>query len=107
MNSLAILLQTEGGMAGGGGMSFLIMMVVIFGIMYLFMIRPQQKRQKELVKFRQGLQSGDKIVTAGGIFGTVKEVKETYILVEIDNGVSIRVDKSMIMRDSSDVATQK
>jgi len=98
-----ILLQE----AGGGGMSFIIMMVVIFVIMYFFMIRPQQKRQKELVKFRQSLQNGDKVITAGGIYGTIKEVKDTYIRLEIDNGVSIRVDKSMVMKDSSDIAPAK
>jgi preprotein translocase subunit YajC len=80
------------------------MMVLIFAVMYFLMIRPQQKRQKELVKFRQGLQNGDKVITAGGIYGTIKEVKETYILLEVDNGVSIRVDKAMIMKDNSDIA---
>ncbi|MDR2936535.1 MAG: preprotein translocase subunit YajC, partial [Rikenellaceae bacterium] len=87
-----------------GGTQFIVMMVLIFAVMYFLMIRPQQKRQKELVKFRQGLQNGDKVITAGGIYGTIKEVKETYILLEVDNGVSIRVDKAMIMKDNSDIA---
>ncbi|MCC8088249.1 MAG: preprotein translocase subunit YajC [Rikenellaceae bacterium] len=100
--NLTILLQE----AAGGGMSFIIMMVVIFGIMYFFMIRPQQKRQKELVKFRTSLQNGDKVITAGGIYGTIKEVKETYVRLEVDSGVSIRVDKAMIMKDSSDIQTK-
>lgn len=85
----------------------IIMMLLIFAVMYFFMIRPQQKRQKELARFRQGLQNGDKVITAGGIYGTVKEVKDTYILLEIDNGVSIRVDKAMIMKDPSDMVTAK
>lgn len=103
MNS-TILLQAG---QAGGGMQLIIMMVLIFGVMYFFMIRPQQKRQKELVKFRNSLQNGDKVITAGGIYGTVKEVKDTYILLEIDNGVAIRVDKAMIMKDPSDVAAAK
>lgn len=78
-------------------MQLLVMMVLVFGIMYLFMLRPQQKKQKEMVKFRNALERGDKIVTAGGIYGTVKEVKDNYILIEVDNNVAIRVDKSMIM----------
>ena len=102
MTQLTILLQAAAG-GGGGGMQLILMMVLIFGVMYFLMIRPQQKRQKELVKFRQGLENGDKVITAGGIYGTVKEVKETYILLEVDKGTDIRVDKSMIMKDNSDI----
>ncbi|MBE5032866.1 preprotein translocase subunit YajC [Gallalistipes aquisgranensis] len=106
MNVMTILLQAAGGSGAGGSMQFLIMMVLIFGVMYFFMIRPQQKRQKELMKFRNALEKGQKIITAGGIYGTVKEVKETYVLVEVDNNVAIRVDKSMVMKDPSDLAQQ-
>ena len=101
MNVMTIMLQA----AGGGSAQFLIMMVLIFGVMYFLMIRPQQKKQKELVKFRNALEKGQKIVTAGGIYGTVKEVKEGYVLVEVEHNVAIRVDKNMVMRDPSDIAT--
>lgn len=101
MNVMTIMLQA----AGGGSAQFLIMMVLIFGVMYFLIIRPQQKKQKELVKFRNALEKGQKIVTAGGIYGTVKEVKEGYVLVEVDSNVAIRVDKNMVMRDPSDIAT--
>ena len=101
MNVMTIMLQA----AGGGSAQFLIMMVLIFGVMYFLMIRPQQKKQKELVKCRNALEKGQKIVTAGGIYGTVKEVKEGYVLVEVDSNVAIRVDKNMVMRDPSDIAT--
>ena len=101
MNVMTIMLQA----AGGGSAQFLIMMVLIFGVMYFLMIRPQQKKQKELGKFRNALEKGQKIVTAGGIYGTVKEVKEGYVLVEVDSNVAIRVDKNMVMRDPSDIAT--
>ena len=101
MNVMTIMLQA----AGGGSAQFLIMMVLIFGVMYFLMIRPQQKKQKELVKFRNALDKGQKIVTAGGTYGTVKEVKEGYVLVEVDSNVAIRVDKNMVMRDPSDIAT--
>ena len=101
MNVMTIMLQA----AGGGSAQFLIMMVLVFGVMYFLMIRPQQKKQKELVKFRNALEKGQKIVTAGGIYGTVKEVKEGYVLVEVDSNVAIRVDKNMVMRDPSDIAT--
>lgn len=88
-------------------MQLIVMMVLVFGIMYFLMIRPQQKRQKELVKFRQGLQNGDKVITAGGIYGTIKEVKDNYVLLEVDRNTDIRVDKSMVMKDNSDIQQQR
>lgn len=101
-----ILLQAAAPAAQSGGMdyTFIIMMVAIFAVMYFLMIRPQQKRQKDLVKFRNALSKGDKIITAGGIYGTVKEVKDNSILIEVDSNVTLRLDKSMIMRDTTDVA---
>ena len=92
--------------AQGGNYSFLIMMLLIFVVMYFFMIRPQQKKQKEIVKFRESLKKGDKIVTIGGIYGVVAEVKEQYIIMEIDNNVKIRVDKQCVVRDSTDIQVQ-
>lgn len=88
---------------GGGQWSFLIMMLLIFVVMYFFMIRPQQKKQKELVKFRESLKKGDKIITLGGIYGTISEVRETTLLVEIDSNVRIKVDKSSVVKDINDL----
>ena len=79
MNVMTIMLQA----AGGGSAQFLIMMVLIFGVMYFLMIRPQQKKQKELVKFRNALEKGQKIVTAGGIYGTVTNVKDDVITISV------------------------
>ncbi len=84
-------------------MNFILMMVLLFGVMYFLMIRPQQKRQKELNKFRNTLEKGQKVVTIGGIYGTIVEVKENYVLVEVDNNVKIRFDKAAINKDSSDI----
>ncbi|MBO5903010.1 MAG: preprotein translocase subunit YajC [Tidjanibacter sp.] len=106
MTMMTMFLQAAAQPAAGSNMSFLIMMVLIFGVMWLFMIRPQQKRQKELQKFRDSLKRGDKIISAGGIYGTVKEVKESYILMEVDNNVSIRIDKSMVMQAPADLQQQ-
>ena len=83
--------------------SFLILMILIFVVMYFVMIRPQQKKQKEVVKWRESLKRGDKIVTVGGIYGTVAEVKDTFLIVEIDANVRIRVDKSSVVKDITDV----
>ncbi len=92
--------------AGGGSMSFLLMMGLVFVVMYFFMIRPQQKRQKELRKFRENLQKGDKVVTSGGIYGTIVEIKDTYALVEVDQNVKLRFDKTTILKDMSDAVSK-
>lgn len=85
-----------------GGFSSILMIVALFVIFYFFMIRPQQKRQKEIRKFREALDKGSKIVTAGGIYGTIKEVCQTYFIVEISNNVSIRVDKGSVYPSAED-----
>ena len=90
-----ILLQAAGQNAGGG-YSTIIMMVAIFVIFWLFMIRPQQKRQKELQKKRDALGINDRIVTSGGLYGVIKDVKQTELVVEIADGVRVRVDKGSV-----------
>jgi preprotein translocase subunit YajC len=84
--------------SGGGNMSFLLMMVIIFAIMWFFMIRPQQKKQKEIQNFRNSIVKGTQVVTAGGIYGTVKEIDEVSntLKVEIANGICIKVDKGSV-----------
>jgi len=100
-NLLYILLQAGG--AGGGSLSMILMLVVVFGIMYFMMIRPQQKRQKEIQKMRESLKVGDKVVTAGGIHGKIKEISDKDFLIEIAENVKIRVDKVSVFASSSDV----
>lgn len=95
MTALTIALQA----GGKADYSFLLMMVAIFAIMYFFMIRPQQKKQKEINNFRNNLQVGDSVVTAGGIYGKVKDIEESAIVVEIASGIKIRVDRNSIFAD--------
>ena len=90
-----ILLQAAGQNAGGG-YSTIIMMVAIFVIFWLFMIRPQQKRQKELQQKRDALGINDRIVTSGGLYGVIKDVKQTERVVELADGVRVRVDKGSV-----------
>lgn len=85
----------------------LLMFGLVFVVMYFFMIRPQTKRQKELRKFQESLAKGDKVVTTGGIYGRIHEVRDQYIIVEIDDNVKIRCDKSAILRDPSDLPQGK
>ncbi len=96
-----ILLSAQGNAGGGGGM--LIMMVAIFAIMWLFMIRPQQKRQKEIRKFQNSLQEGTKVITGGGMYGTVKRIDLATNIVEVEvaRGVVVSVDKNYVFADAS------
>ena len=85
----------------GGGWTFWIMILAMIAIMYFFMWRPESKRRKEMAKFRENLKKGDKIITAGGIYGVVKEVKETTLLIEVDGNVTLRIDKNMVVADNT------
>ena len=98
-----ILLQA----AAGGNWSGMIMIIAMIAIFYFFMIRPQQKQQKEIRKAREAMKSGDKVVTAGGIYGRIKEVKETTFIVEIAAGVTIKIDKGSVYPTVEDAAAQK
>ncbi len=101
------LLQTAGAAAQqSGGGSMLIMLILVFAVMWIFMIRPQRKQQKALEEMRKALKKGDKVITAGGIYGTVAEVEETTILMKVDGDVKIRVDKQSIQIDPASVQTQ-
>ena len=92
--------------AQGGGASMWIMLALIFVVMWFFMIRPQRKQQKELENFRNSLKNGDKVVTIGGIYGTISEVKDTYVLLEVDKDVKIRVNKQALQKDYTDPTRQ-
>ena len=105
MTMLTILLQAAAPPpAAGGGMSMILMLVLLFGVMYFLMIRPQRKQQKELQNFRDSLKKGDKVVTAGGIFGTIHEIQDKSVLIKVDGEVKLRVDKNSILRDFTDSA---
>lgn len=101
---MSILLQATGGNMGGMSTT-LLMMVAIFAIFYFFMIRPQQKKQKELQKSREAMKTGDKVVTSGGIHGKIREVGDTWFLVEVADGVKLKFEKGSVYASSAD-ATQ-
>ncbi len=102
-----ILLQaaTAEGAQGAGWMN-MVMLLLIFVIFYFFMIRPQTKRQKEIKKFQDSLENGKTVITQGGIYGRVREVKDNYVLVEIADGVKIRVNKNMVFDSPEDASQQ-
>ncbi|MCL2328102.1 MAG: preprotein translocase subunit YajC [Bacteroidetes bacterium] len=106
MNIQNILLQAAPAQGGSpyGNIVLLVGIVVVF---YFFMIRPQMKRQKEARKFREGLKDGDKVVTIGGVYGKIKSIKENNVaMVEIAEGLVIKMDKSALVADASDLQTQ-
>ena len=98
-----IFLQAAGGAAPMMSWVWIILIVVVF---YFFMIRPQRKQQKELEKFRNELKRGDKVITSGGIYGTVDEVKEKTVLLKVDGDVKLRVDKQCLVRDYTEAQQQ-
>lgn len=85
-----------------GGYSSIILIVLMIVVFYFFMIRPQMKKQKEMKKFRDSIKNGDKVITAGGIYGKVKEVKETVIVLEIADNVRISIDKGSVYPNAAD-----
>ena len=103
-----ILLQaTEGAAQQSNQWSFWIMMILIFVVFYFFMIRPQTKKQKELQKQRDAMKKGDKVVTAGGIYGEIKEVQDAAFIITIAKDVTIKVSKDSVFADASDAAASE
>ena len=103
----SILLAAQA--AQGGGMSMIIMMVTIFTIMWFFMIKPQQKKQKEIQKFQNELTEGTEVVTGGGIHGTVKSIDLTRntVDVKIARDVVVTVEKTSVFKDMASNPAQK
>ena len=99
-----ILLQAAGGAGGNSWMTTLLFFGLFFAIIYFTMIAPQQKKQKKLNAFRDSLRNGDKVMTAGGIYGRIREVKDNTVILEIADGVRIKIDKNSIYQSMQDVA---
>ena len=102
LSTLAAVPQT-----GGFDATFLIMIVAIFAIMYFFMIRPQQKKQKEIQKFRNSLEPDMEVVTYGGLHGTIKEIDDAknIVVLEIARDVKVKVEKTHLFANAA--ATQQ
>ncbi len=102
MTNLAILLQ-EPAPSGLQQYSGILMFALIFVVFWLFMIRPQQKKQKEIQKQREAMKAGDSVITSGGIYGKIKDVKENAFIIEISDNVRIKVDKNSVYQSNSDI----
>ncbi len=106
LNSIMLEAAANGGM-GQSGMMNILMIVALIAIFYFFMIRPQSKKQKEIRKFRDGLSVGDKVITAGGIHGKIKDVKDNVIILEIADNVRIKIDKGSVYPSAADAAADQ
>jgi preprotein translocase subunit YajC len=87
--------------------SFYIMMLLIIVVFYFFMIRPQVKKQKEMRNFRDSLKKGDKVITTGGIYGKINNISDNIITIDVGNNVILKIDKNAILKDNSDLQTQR
>jgi preprotein translocase subunit YajC len=103
----SIILQAQSGQ--NSGWSMIIMLVAMFAIIYFFMIRPQQKRQKEIQKFQNELTEGMSVVTSGGIYGTVKSIdmSKNTVDIKIARDVVVTVDKGSVFKDMANTPLQK
>lgn len=89
----------QAGTTANSSWSMWVMLILIFVVMGFFMIRPQRKQQKELEKFRNSLKRGDKVVTIGGIYGVVDEIKERQVIIKVDGDTKLKVDKNSLVKD--------
>lgn len=106
MNLLLITFLQDTPSVGGGGSMMWILLIAMFAIMYFFMIRPQNKKQKEIANFRKSLEVGQKVITAGGIHGKIKEIKDDHIVLEIADNVKVKIDKNSIFASSENASAK-
>ena len=106
MSTIMSILLQDAAAAQGNGWGNIIFIVALVAIFYFFMIRPQSKRQKEIKKFRDSLKQGDKVITAGGIHGKIKNVKENTVTLEIADGMNITVEKTSIYATAPEESEQ-
>lgn len=93
--------------AGASNFQGILLIVLMIAIFYFMMIRPQQKKQKEMRKFRDNIQKGDNVISAGGIYGKVKEVRnDGSIIMSIADGVTIRIDKNSVYPSAAEAQTE-
>ena len=103
MNNFAFLYLMGPAPEGQSPLVTFLPLILVFVVFYFFMIRPQVRKQKELTNYRGSLGKGDKIITTGGIYGRITDVKETTVTVDVGDNVLLKIDKSAVLKDSSDL----
>jgi preprotein translocase subunit YajC len=105
MNNLSFILfmaQPAGGASGqSNALITFLPLLLVFVVFYFFMIRPQMKKQKEMTNYRNSLKKGDKVITTGGIYGRIYEVKDNFVMLEVGGDLKLKVDKSALVKDPS------
>lgn len=105
MTNFALLFFMQPAAGGAGGQSNPIVaflpLILVFVVFYFFMIRPQMKKQKEMNNYRSSLKRGDKVITTGGIYGRIYEVKDNHVTIEVGGDVKLKVDKNAVLKDPS------
>ena len=99
MKLISILMM--GGDGQGSPVTSIVFLVLIFGVFWLFMIRPQMKKQKEQKKFREEIGKGDKVITIGGVHGKIVEVQDTTFIIEVEGQNRLKIEKSAVSMESS------
>lgn len=96
-NNLSLLMGAPTGEGGSGSYIQILMIVGVFAVFYLLIIRPQRKKQKDTQNMLKAIKKGDKVTSIGGIRGTVKNVMESSVIVEVDNkGATLEFSKSAV-----------
>jgi len=103
MNNLAFLYLMGPKPEGSNPLVTFLPLILVFVIFYFFMIRPQVRKQKELSNYRGSLKKGDKIITSGGIYGKITDVKDNTVTVDVGDNVLLKIDKSALLKDSADI----
>ncbi len=104
---LILMAQPSGSSGQGNPMMTFLPLLLVFVVFYFFMIRPQMRKQKELSNYRNSLKKGDKVVTTGGIYGRVSEVKDNYVMLEVGGDLKLKVDKNALIKDPTDIEQKK
>ncbi|MFN4234802.1 MAG: preprotein translocase subunit YajC [Bacteroidia bacterium] len=107
MNVATILLMAPPQGQQGSGWASLLPLVLIFIVFYFFMIRPQMKKAKEAKKYRESLKKGDKIITIGGIHGKIVDINDATFIIEVEDGVKLKIEKTAVATDPSLIGQQR
>lgn len=103
-----LMAQPAGGASGqSNALVTFLPLILVFVVFYFFMIRPQMKKQKEMNNYRNSLKKGDKVVTTGGIYGRIAEVKDNHVMMEVGGDLKLKVDKNALLKDPTADTEQK
>lgn len=101
LNYLLLVAQPAGTSGQANPFVTFLPLILVFVVFYFFMIRPQMKKQKEMNSYRSSLKRGDKVITTGGIYGRVHEVRDNYVMVDVGGDIKLKVDKNALLKDPS------